>query len=373
VKANTDQLSPLRVIGDPAFGNRDHNPYNSLLYTHLAACGVEVVEYDPARVLSGEYAIWHIHWPESPLWGQRFRGAARQLIRKLRLVRQARRQGTKIVWTTHNLRSHDRLHPWLERVLWRVFVNEVDGFISPSDAAMRAALQRFPRLRGVPGFVVYHGHYRELFAEPEDRATARERLGLPGEAKVFVFFGQIRPYKDVPALLAAFQRLQDPDVLLIVAGEPAVGLMAADLHRLAQRDSRIRLDLRRVPADVLQRYASAADLIVLPFRAVLNSGSALLALSLDRPVLLPRQGAMGELQEVVGEAWVRTYPGSLNSDELAAAMQWASGTHRGAKAPLEAFAWDVIASRTIAAYQAILDGASIHGSPGSPAQQAGGL
>jgi beta-1,4-mannosyltransferase len=369
-----DQMSQLRVIGDPAFGNRDHNPYNSLLYTHLAARGVEVAEYDPVRVLSGTFPIWHLHWPESPLWEQRFRGAVRQLIRKLRLIRLARRQGTKIVWTTHNLRSHDPLHPWLELLLWRVFIREVDGFISPSRAAMQAALERFPRLRSVPGFVVYHGHYRDVFPHPEDRATACKLLGLPAEAKIFVFFGQIRPYKNVPALLAAFQGLHDRDAFLLVAGDPVAGERADDLRRLAERDSRIRLDLRRVPTDVLKRYVSAADLIVLPFRAILNSGSALLALSLDRPVLLPRQGAMGELQEVVGEAWVRTYTGSLGSEELAAAMQWARNTRRAAKAPLEAFAWDRIATETIGAYQAILGDAATPGiRPPSPAQQGGGL
>jgi beta-1,4-mannosyltransferase len=369
-----DEASPLRVTGDPAFANRDHNPYNSLLYTHLAAKGVEVVEYDPVRVLNGNYMIWHLHWPESPLWQQRFRSAARQLIRKLRLIRQVRRQGTKIVWTTHNLRSHDARHPWLELLLWRVFIREVDGFISPSRASMQAALERFPRLRSVPGFVIYHGHYRELFRDPEDRATARKRLGLPAEAKIIVFFGQIRPYKNVPALLAAFQRLDDRDAIVLVAGDPVAGVRADDLRRLADRDSRIRLDLRRVPTDVLQRYASAADLVVLPFRAILNSGSALLALSLDRPVLLPRQGAMGELREVVGEAWVRTYTGSLSSEELGAALQWARETPRAAKAPLEAFSWERIASETISAYQAILCGASLSSMrPPSRAEQAGRL
>ena len=54
-------------------------------------------------------------------------------------------------------------------------------------------------------------------------------------------------------------------------------------------------------------FFSAADLVVLPFSDIMHSGSAILALSFNKPVLVPARGALPELQTRVGAAWVQTY------------------------------------------------------------------
>ena len=53
-----------------------------------------------------------------------------------------------------------------------------------------------------------------------------------------------------------------------------------------------RFDEGYVPHDDVPLYFAAADVVVLPFRKVTTSGSALLALSLGRPVVAPRLGAL---------------------------------------------------------------------------------
>jgi hypothetical protein len=92
---------------------------------------------------------------------------------------------------------------------------------------------------------------------------------------------------------------------------------------------------------------------VLPYRDILNSGSALLALSLNRPVLVPRRGALAELQQQVGEAWVRCYDGDLTAETLVDAIAWARETPREPEAPLHAFAWPSIARAHQLAYRSL--------------------
>jgi hypothetical protein len=87
---------------------------------------------------------------------------------------------------------------------------------------------------------------------------------------------------------------------------------------------------------------------------VLNSGSAMLALSFDRPVLVPRQGALEELRQQVGSDWVRTYTGELAAPALEEAVEWATRLPAGAVAPLERFSWDRIATATIEVYRQVL-------------------
>ena len=110
------------------------------------------------------------------------------------------------------------------------------------------------------------------------------------------------------------------------------------------------MTLEHVPDVDVQRYLRAADLVVLPFRDITNSASALLALSFDRPVLVPALGAMGELQAIVGTEWVRTYEGELTAEVLAEALEWAAHRSDGS-APLDALGWAEIARRTLVVYR----------------------
>jgi hypothetical protein len=110
-----------------------------------------------------------------------------------------------------------------------------------------------------------------------------------------------------------------------------------------------------VPKDRAQLYFRAADLAILPYREILNSGSAVLALSFNCPVLVPLRGALGELQTQVGEEWVRTYAGELIPSQIEEALDWALHTSRPQKAPLTALDWKELTQQTLAAYHAIIN------------------
>jgi glycosyltransferase involved in cell wall biosynthesis len=139
---------------------------------------------------------------------------------------------------------------------------------------------------------------------------------------------------------------------LLVVGRPDPPALEEQLRRLAAADERVRLHLRFLDDEDLQYYLNATDLVVLPYRQVLNSGSALLALSFDRPVLVPRLGALEELQRTVGDAWVRTYRGAFTTDALDEALAWALARRPG-PAPLDGLAWEGIAEATLAAFEMV--------------------
>jgi len=257
--------------------------------------------------------------------------------------------------------------------MWRWFVGRVDATIALTVGGQRAVLGRFPALRRRPSFVVPHGHYRGAYPDSMTPAEARRDLALPPDARVVLFFGSVRPYKNVTELIAAFHGVADERWRLVVAGQPAGVDDAAALRGQAAGDGRIRLDLGFVPAERVQVYLRAADLVVLPYREVLNSGSALLALSFDRPVLVPERGAMAELAATAGEAWVRTYRDTLDAETLRAAMAWAGACPPVAARVRDALCWDAIARQTIHAYEAARGGAHARlGSRRLPAERAAG-
>lgn len=344
----------LRVLASPLA--LPAQPYVERLYDAVRATGVVVDGYSSAAVASGRYSVWHLHWPE--LFLNEPGPAATTAVRGLRLLRavaRARRRGLAVVWTVHNLAAHDRQHPRLESAFWAVFPRLVDGTIALSEGGRAAALERFPALRRRPAAVVPLGHYRGAHPAGVGRDEARRRLGIDPGARVVGFFGLVRPYKGVPELVRSFRALPDPDLVLLVAGPPRTPSLAREVDAAAGDDPRIRLRLELVPDDEVQHHVVAADLVALPYTAVQNSSAALLALSFDRPVLVPELGAMAELRNAVGADWVRLFPGPLTPGELAAAMAWAREGGRGPTAPLDAFAWDDVAAGTVAAYRAALD------------------
>lgn len=343
----------IRVMALPAFINRRTNPYNFLLYSALKRRGARVDEVTTASVLRAEHDVVHLHWPEyyftAPWLGK---ALAKTLVMIVAMTR-LRRRHIRIIWTVHNITGHEPLHPRWEARMWRWFVARVDGYIALSASSRDAALNRFPELADRPGFVIPHGHYSGEYPDDLDRAAARARLGLPAAAEVIAFVGTIRPYKNVPTLVQAFHHVANPGWRLLIAGLPADADLAAQLRAKATNDRRIRLDLGFVPRADVQLYLRAADLVVLPYAEVLNSGSALLALSFERPVLVPDRGSMPELQATAGAAWVRTYSGDLTPETLRAAMAWARTTPRDPSALLGHLDWDEIARQTLLAYETV--------------------
>jgi glycosyltransferase involved in cell wall biosynthesis len=341
-------VDSLVVAAAPAFSTQHANPYNALLYTALGARGVRVEELSLRRLVAAPPDVVHVHWPELTfLSGRRWWRTAGRVVRFGSALAVARlRKGTRLVWTVHNLTPHEQAtSPLQSRLFWWWFVRRVDSVLTLTDSARELARSTYPRLREVPAAVTPHGHYRSELDRSLPRAGARAALGLPPTGPVLAIVGQIRPYKNVPALLEAFARMTTADARLVVAGSARNDSERERIERLAGADRRVVLDLQFQEPARLSAWLAAADVVVLPYTAVLNSGTALLALSADRPVVVPAVGAMPELRAAVGEEWVYTYTGRLD-DALPDAVRWAVTTERPVQPDLDAFDWRAVAELT---------------------------
>jgi glycosyltransferase involved in cell wall biosynthesis len=347
----------MRVLASPAFANRRTNPYNAALYTALQRLGVVVSDSSEKRLLLERWHILHLHWPDGALNSRRAFGAAARILLLVAKLVYAKARGAKIVWTVHNLRAHSGAHPILEAILWRAFLPLVDGAISLSRSGADLARNRFPALAGKLHFVIPHGHYHGAYKNECSRSDARARLGLPAEQAVVAFVGQIKPYKNVPVLVRAFRDAlrNGLSATLLIAGKPEDAALASKLTLLADGCADVLFRFGQIAEDDMQFELNACDLAVFPYRDILNSGSAILALSFSRPVLVPAKGAMAELRDLIGADWVMTYDGELTGDVLGVAVRWALNTARPASCNLAPLAWETIAAQTLAAYQAVAD------------------
>jgi beta-1,4-mannosyltransferase len=281
------------------------NPYLVMLADSLRAVdGVEVWNFSWSRALRGGYDVFHVHWPEILVSGQSpAKKAVRQVLFVLFLLR-LRVTRTPLVRTAHNLelpsgisRREVLLLTWADRwTTLRIRVN--DSTELPGD---------------VPVETVVHGHYRDWYA-PHRRSEP-----VPGR---LTFFGLVRRYKGVDRLLTAFgDTAGSADALqLRIAGRPSSTDLAGELTRLAADDDRVSLSLSFLDDAELVREVTAAELVVLPYREMHNSGGALTALSLGRPVLVPDNVVNRRLSEEAGPGWVHRYRGDLDAADLLGAL-----------------------------------------------------
>jgi beta-1,4-mannosyltransferase len=317
------------------------NPYCDLLYRSLTARGVTVApraELSPRWLArhARDVKVLHLHWPEF-YYRSGGRPTPRSVTAFVAALLFARLLRYRIVWTVHNALPHERRA--VDRVLRWLLVRSA-RLVVHAEAA-RGAIPGGRR----PAAVVPHGHYIGCYPDDVPALEARRALGLGAQDRVFVCFGQLRGYKDVGALLDAFADLPDPRLRLVVAGRPATDADAQSVLAAAQRDARVRAHLGFVPDPDVQRFLKAADFVVLPYRDVLTSGAALLALSFARPLVVPRRGCLAELErEGCAIAYDPDAPGALRAALAAAAAVANPGSwQQRAAAAARRRAWEPIA------------------------------
>lgn len=268
------------------------NPYTGLLRNALGEQGVTVrVVADPLRfflaALTGPKPdVLHLHWVH-PI--------SRNLslsIMKFCLFQAGltlfRLRHVRVFWTVHNLEFHEKQYRWLDRLNNRLVGGKVDaafvhgkGVIPLVSAAVGLPADRI--------YYVPHGNYDGAIADIDGKVSAKRR----GEGTAFLYFGLVRPYKGVLALIEEFRRL-DGAATLTIAGDPQGADMRRQVEEAARPDERIRLQLGYLPDDDLARLISACDVVVLPFKDVFTSGSLVMAITCGKPVIVPDVGLIRE-------------------------------------------------------------------------------
>lgn len=283
------------------------NPFQALLTGHAEEAGIVTVGMDrladlddpvalPALVAlrSSERVIvvLHLHWLARVLRGVTDETEGLERVRSFVAALDAfRMAGGQIMWTVHNVLPHDTAYPALDRAIRKAVVAraELIHVLSAGTVDAAAASYEIP-----PSKVLHlpHPAYMGIYPDDVSVADARKHYGLGENEVVYGFVGNIRPYKGVDDLLAAFESVNSGPARtdgrrrrLLVAGLPSAHPEIAELLARMERNSDIVVDARRLPADALSVPLRASDVVVLPHRESLNSGALLLALSFGRPVV----------------------------------------------------------------------------------------
>jgi len=277
-------------------------PYVECLYNAVTDPTVEVIDGEGSGlrpfhgVSRGD--LVHIHWPsfcyDNPDSVLRTWLGLTNFIGQVTLTRM---RGARFVWTAHNLYPHDGGRDKLAHRIARVFFTRIVQTIfvhGPTAADAVAKEWNIPRRRIVQ---IPHGNWIDYYPHDVSRAEARRRLGLSPTTFVYGFVGLCKPYKGLEKLIETFSRCEG-DCALMVAGAFQSAEYLATISKLlaALPPEKVRFEPRFLKPDEIQYYLTACDAFITPYRQILTSGSAILALSFGRPVIAPN---LGNLRDII--------------------------------------------------------------------------
>jgi beta-1,4-mannosyltransferase len=357
----------MKILVFPAYTN----PYQSLLYGAMAALRPDLeVSYSRYHRTLGSlplltslpwkrfrgYRLLHIHWPS---FGLSRNGPLSRHIASLMVpltIYFAKLLGFRLVWTVHNVLPHEP-QTLDDAKAARFLSRNVDAKIVLSHPAIRD--MRCHGLDVNHVWVIPHGNYLGVYPDVITRSAAREHLAVRDNEILLLFFGRMRPYKGVSDLLSAFDRLNCPAAKLLLAGRVLDQALQREIRRATQKSNVIAHEGHVSDKDVAT-YFKASDVVCLPFRAITNSGSALLALSFARPIVAPRSGSLNALPSSVGYLYDPTSPGALDRSLADAISDHGGRAERGraARAYAATLRWDAIAADTLRLYAHLLSSAA---------------
>ena len=300
--------------------------------------------------------ILHIHWMHAlvPDGQGGMKVKFREFCLRLDIFLARKLLRKKLVWTVHNKLSHECRDAKAELSVRKLLCRQCGSIIMHCGQA-KESLRDYYGLDEVKISVIPHGHFIGTYPNTVSRADARRRLGIAQDAFVYCCLGWIRPYKLVPEVIESFRRLNGGNNCLVVAGSPMNGDMERRVIEAANGMPNVKLFFGFIKPEDIQCYLNAADIMVLSYSRILNSGAAALAMSFSKPVIAPKMGCLPEMLGPRGAFFFNPdAPDGLFEAMKAAAAGDAAGLAEMGRRNFVRIAkcdWRSIARDTICAYQ----------------------
>jgi glycosyltransferase involved in cell wall biosynthesis len=302
--------------------------------------------------------IFHI------LWNNTF-----QLFDRTLLMLYFKLLGKKVFFTAHNVNAgrRDLNDSLLNRLSLKIQYRLADRIFVHTEQ-MKAELCEEFGIQKEAVTIIPFGINNAVPQTEITPAEAKRRLGIQRAERTVLFFGAIRPYKGLEHLVTAFQRIaaKDRGYRLIVAGEEKKGSeqYLRDIQEAIGRDisrERVIQKVEFIPDDQTELYFKAADVLVLPYTLVYQSGVLFLAYSFGLPVIATDVGSFRD-DIIQGETGYLAR--SCAVEDLASAIEtyFSSDLYKSLdrrRARIRDYAnarnsWDVVGEKTCKMYADVL-------------------
>jgi glycosyltransferase involved in cell wall biosynthesis len=230
------------------------------------------------------------------LWNNKF-----QFFDRTILMLYYRMLGKKITFTVHNVNAgkRDLNDSFLNRLSLRIQYYLCHHLFVHTNAMKRELVADF-RIPEEKVSVIPFGINNMVPNTSLSTAEAKRQLGIRKDNKTLLFFGNIAAYKGLEYLVVAFAELlkKERSYNLLIAGNPKGSKDYWNRIRQAIVRSgigdRVIEKIEYVPDEATELYFKAADVLVLPYSRVFQSGVLFLGYSFGLPAIAADVGSLKE-------------------------------------------------------------------------------
>ena len=218
----------------------------------------------------------------------------------------------KVISILDNVVPHEQ--HFFDTPFTKYFLRGQNGYVVLCNAVKEDLLRIKP---GALCKEIPHPIYAQ-FGEKLPKESACNLIGANPNLKTLLFFGLIREYKGLDILLRAFNTLGS-NYQLVIAGEPYGSFdKYAKLIEESPNRERIILNTNYIKDSEVNRYFSAADLCVLPYRSATQSGISNISFFYNLPLLTTN---VGGLKEMIADKGLGVVVNEIEPEAIASAIE----------------------------------------------------
>jgi glycosyltransferase involved in cell wall biosynthesis len=239
---------------------------------------------------TAEPQLFHI------LWNNKF-----QLFDRTLLMLYYKLMAKRVVFTAHNVNAgkRDSNDSWLNRLSLKIQYRLSDHIFVHTEAMKSELVTDFGLLPDKISVIPF-GINNTVPNSSLSSVNAKRQLSLASSDKVMLFFGNIAPYKGLEYLVTALSELlrKDYSYRLLIVGKPKGRESYWNEIRktivCAGIGDRVIEKIEYVPDEVIELYFKAADVLILPYAHVFQSGVLFLAYGFGLPAIAADVGSLSE-------------------------------------------------------------------------------
>jgi len=226
--------------------------------------------------------------------------------------------GKKIVYTAHNInqQKRDNKDNLFNRLALKILYNIVDHVIVHNNRMKRELAGDF-KIADNKISVNRIGLNMKVPKTGMSQSEARKLLNIPENKKVILFFGGINEYKGVDILIESFSKsiTEQDNLLLLIAGQSRNDKYVLKLKQMIKQfnlSNKCISHFQFIPENEVEKYFMAADCLVLPYRAIFQSGLHVLSYTYGLPVIATDVGSFKDEDVLEGETGFICNPEDIN-------------------------------------------------------------
>lgn len=282
--------------------NPTANPFVRTLAEELNRQGCYAIMDRDEMWTNMDYDIIHFQWPEDVYQKSHVNEYFVNLLEERLQV--LKKQGKKISITCHNLRPHTNRDEGVN-VLYNIIYGYCDLFVHMGKYSHNLLSKKYPQAKHV---VIPHHIYDSIYKFKLDKEQCQSQLNLDKSKFNVLCFGNFRTDEERCMVLKQRKVLKKEDIVFVTPGFYRKRLVTRQiskiperiLHHLMYKCMGISYFSHVINDDLLEKYFTACDAVMLQRISILNSGNLPMGFYAGKVTIGPNIGNVGYILTETG-------------------------------------------------------------------------